>query len=202
MQACIERGMVTEGILPAAGGAAARHAVGGETAWEGSVDPLAPLDWVTVYAMAVNEENAAAAGGDCADEWSGGVVPAVARYYRDSFRARMRKASFGTSSRRRRSAFCTRRTRRSAGGSWMPGRVGVACSMAAAGWPRRWADERRGGARGGDRHGAQPGHDVRSDRRAGADSVHRAQRDGCGEAVQACRLAMNETEGHKVSLIR
>ena len=39
----------------------------------GFEDPLAPLDWVTVYAMAVNEENAAGRPrGDSSDEWSGG----------------------------------------------------------------------------------------------------------------------------------
>ena len=45
-------------------------------------DPLAPLDWVTVYAMAVNEENAA--GGrvvTAPTNGAAGVVPAVARYY-------------------------------------------------------------------------------------------------------------------------
>ena len=43
------------------GGAAEGAAAGGAAAWErvARVDPLAPLDWVTVYAMAVNEENAA-----------------------------------------------------------------------------------------------------------------------------------------------
>ena len=45
-------------------------------------DPLAPLDWVTVYAMAVNEENAA--GGrvvTAPTNGAAGVVPAVAHYY-------------------------------------------------------------------------------------------------------------------------
>ena len=46
-------------------------------------DPLAPLDWVTVYAMAVNEENAA--GGrvvTAPTNGAAGVIPAVALYYR------------------------------------------------------------------------------------------------------------------------
>jgi len=45
-------------------------------------DPLAPLDWITVYAMAVNEENAA--GGrvvTAPTNGAAGVVPAVAHYY-------------------------------------------------------------------------------------------------------------------------
>ncbi|HEY0309334.1 MAG TPA: serine dehydratase beta chain, partial [Acidobacteriaceae bacterium] len=60
MKQSAERGMATEGILPGglnvrrrAPHLATRLRLGKAT------DPLAPLDWVTVYAMAVNEENAA-----------------------------------------------------------------------------------------------------------------------------------------------
>ena len=45
---------------------------------------FAPLDWVTVYAMAVNEENAA--GGrvvTAPTNGAAGVIPAVAHYYRN-----------------------------------------------------------------------------------------------------------------------
>ena len=48
----------------------------------GSKDPLSQLDWITVYAMAVNEENAA--GGrvvTAPTNGAAGVVPAVAHYY-------------------------------------------------------------------------------------------------------------------------
>jgi len=44
-------------------------------------DALAPMDWVNTFAMAVNEENARRARGDGANEWSGGIIPAVAHYY-------------------------------------------------------------------------------------------------------------------------
>ena len=51
-------------------------------ACRGSNDPLSQLDWITVYAMAVNEENAA--GGrvvTAPTNGAAGVVPAVAHYY-------------------------------------------------------------------------------------------------------------------------
>ncbi|MGC2583927.1 MAG: L-serine ammonia-lyase, partial [Acidobacteriaceae bacterium] len=85
MLGCIERGMRTEGILP--GGLSVRRRAPRLVARlreKGSADPLAPLDWVTVYAMAVNEENAA--GGrvvTAPTNGAAGVIPAVGRYYLD-----------------------------------------------------------------------------------------------------------------------
>ena len=86
MQECVERGIATEGILPGglevrrrAHRLAARLEAKEATGLRG--DPLAPLDWVTVYAMAVNEENAA--GGrvvTAPTNGAAGVVPAVAHY--------------------------------------------------------------------------------------------------------------------------
>jgi L-serine dehydratase len=87
MRDCIARGIATEGILP--GGLNVRrraHRLAErlrEKEAEGKTgDPLAPLDWVTVYAMAVNEENAA--GGrvvTAPTNGAAGVVPAIAQYY-------------------------------------------------------------------------------------------------------------------------
>ncbi|MGA9427721.1 MAG: L-serine ammonia-lyase, partial [Terracidiphilus sp.] len=87
MRDCMERGMATEGTLP--GGLKVQRRAhrlaerlrANEAEGKAS-DPLAPLDWVTVYAMAVNEENAA--GGrvvTAPTNGAAGVVPAVARYY-------------------------------------------------------------------------------------------------------------------------
>ena len=86
MFACIERGMMRDGDLP--GGlkvrrraCALRKSLSGEHGAAASVDPL---DWVNVYAMAVNEENAA--GGrvvTAPTNGAAGVVPAVLRYARD-----------------------------------------------------------------------------------------------------------------------
>lgn len=83
MRESMDRGLRTEGILP--GGLnvrrrAPRLARRIETI--GSKDPLAPLDWVNVFAIAVNEENAA--GGrvvTAPTNGAAGVIPAVARYY-------------------------------------------------------------------------------------------------------------------------
>ena len=87
MQDCCDRGMITEGILP--GGLNVRRRAPRlaarlrEKASSGlASDPLAPIDWVSVYAMAVNEENAA--GGrvvTAPTNGAAGVLPAVGLYY-------------------------------------------------------------------------------------------------------------------------
>lgn len=88
MQACIERGMATDGILP--GGLDVRRRAPGihrQLVEEKGKNLLAPHvvnDWLSVYAMAVNEENAA--GGQVVTaptNGAAGVMPAVLRYYRD-----------------------------------------------------------------------------------------------------------------------
>lgn len=83
MSDSMDRGLRTEGILP--GGLnvrrrAVRLARRIET--RGSKDPLAPLDWVNVFAIAVNEENAA--GGrvvTAPTNGAAGIIPSVGRYF-------------------------------------------------------------------------------------------------------------------------
>jgi L-serine dehydratase len=83
MQGCVARGLETEGILP--GGFNVRRRakrLAKKLGESGSGDPLAPMDWVNVYAMAVNEENAA--GGrvvTAPTNGAAGIIPAVAQYY-------------------------------------------------------------------------------------------------------------------------
>ena len=87
MAESIERGKVTEGTLP--GGLNVRRRAPGLARRLASMDeagkvrdPLAPLDSVTLVAMAVNEENAA--GGrvvTAPTNGAAGVVPAIAYYY-------------------------------------------------------------------------------------------------------------------------
>nr|WP_319384584.1 L-serine ammonia-lyase [uncultured Roseibium sp.] len=88
MDACITRGLTLEGILP--GGlsvkrrARAIHQRLMDQSSSNSQQPHAINDWLSVYAMAVNEENAA--GGQVVTSptnGAAGVVPAVIRYYRD-----------------------------------------------------------------------------------------------------------------------
>lgn len=88
MDSCIERGLRMDGILP--GGLNVRRrakAIHGQlTAERGrnTDQPHVANDWMSVYAIAVNEENAA--GGRVVTSptnGAAGVVPAVIRYYRD-----------------------------------------------------------------------------------------------------------------------
>lgn len=86
MQECIGNGISTEGILP--GGLRVRRRAP-ELAQKlklesGSVDPLRGMDWVTLYALAVNEENAS--GGrvvTAPTNGAAGIIPAVLHYYAD-----------------------------------------------------------------------------------------------------------------------
>ncbi len=86
MQACVQRGCRTEGVLP--GGFKVRRRApqlyrqltsNPEAALR---DPLQIIDWVNLYALAVNEENAA--GGrvvTAPTNGAAGIVPAVLHYY-------------------------------------------------------------------------------------------------------------------------
>jgi L-serine dehydratase len=86
MKGCIERGLSQEGIMP--GGLKVRrrarqlHERMQEDWRTNRPNPLAANDWLSVYAMAVNEENAA--GGrvvTAPTNGAAGVVPAVMRYW-------------------------------------------------------------------------------------------------------------------------
>lgn len=82
MQACVARGMSREGILP--GGLKVRRRAANSARQlrvEGDPKALA-MEWVTLYAMAVNEENAA--GGrvvTAPTNGAAGIIPAVLHYY-------------------------------------------------------------------------------------------------------------------------
>jgi L-serine dehydratase len=204
MQGCIERGMTTEGILP--GGLSVRRRamrLAERLRAKGSVDPLAPLDWVTVFAMAVNEENAA--GGrvvTAPTNGAAGVIPAVARYYRDFIpgadeegilRYFLTSAAVGVLYKENASI--------SGAEVGCQGEVGVACSMAAGGLAAAL-----GGTNDEVEHAAEIGMEhnlgMTCDPIGGLVQIPCIERNAMGavKAVQACRLAMNETEGHKVSL--
>lgn len=88
MNDCIDRGLANEGMLP--GGlkvrrrARAIHQALLAERGDNRAQPHTVNDWLSVYAMAVNEENAA--GGrvvTAPTNGAAGVVPAVIRYYRD-----------------------------------------------------------------------------------------------------------------------
>lgn len=85
MQECVDNGCRTEGVLPG-GLKVQRRAprLARQLRREhGGGDPLAAMDWVTLYALAVNEENAS--GGrivTAPTNGAAGIIPAVLHYYR------------------------------------------------------------------------------------------------------------------------
>jgi L-serine dehydratase len=208
MQACIEHGIATDGILPGglnvrrrakrlAERLEARAGVGK------AGDPLAPLDLVTVYAMAVNEENAA--GGrvvTAPTNGAAGVIPAVAHYYRNfiagaddagMLRYFLTSAAIGILYKENASI--------SGAEVGCQGEVGVACSMAAGGLVAAM-----GGTNEEVEHAAEIGMEhnlgMTCDPIGGLVQIPCIERNAMGavKAVHACRMAMNETEGHKISL--
>ncbi|MEU3985053.1 L-serine ammonia-lyase [Streptomyces sp. NPDC026672] len=84
MRACVSRGMSREGILPG-GLKVRRRAAVTARQLRAEGDPLAhAMEWITLYAMAVNEENAA--GGrvvTAPTNGAAGIIPAVLHYYMD-----------------------------------------------------------------------------------------------------------------------
>ncbi|AIS00643.1 L-serine ammonia-lyase [Streptomyces glaucescens] len=82
MRECVERGMSREGILPG-GLRVKRRAATTARKLRSEGDPLAlSMEWITLYAMAVNEENAA--GGrvvTAPTNGAAGIIPAVLHYY-------------------------------------------------------------------------------------------------------------------------
>ncbi|RNI04305.1 L-serine ammonia-lyase [Micromonospora aurantiaca] len=84
MRECVENGCTRDGVLP--GGLKVRRRAAemrrGLEAETGSQDPLRAMDWVTLFALAVNEENAA--GGrvvTAPTNGAAGIIPAVLHYY-------------------------------------------------------------------------------------------------------------------------
>ena len=138
MNACIDRGMREDGILPG-GLNVKRRAKRLREALEErernkTADPLIAMDWISTWALAVNEENAA--GGKVVTaptNGAAGVVPAVLRYYdrycngtvegRHTFL--LTAAAVGSLYKRNASI--------SAAEVGCQGEIGVACSIAAAG---------------------------------------------------------------------
>ena len=139
MNDCIERGLRNDGILPgglnvtAPGQGPAPGAARQARATESN--PTETIDWVSLYAIAVNEENAA--GGrvvTAPTNGAAGIIPAVIRYYREFYEDAnedgivaflLTAAAIG--------GLCKRNASLSGAEVGCQGEVGVACSMAAAG---------------------------------------------------------------------
>jgi L-serine dehydratase len=204
MQECVARGLETEGILP--GGLNVRRRaprLARKLAVQGTSDPLGAIDWVNVFAMAVNEENAA--GGrvvTAPTNGAAGIIPAVAHYY-------MRfvpDASWEGLER----YFLTAgaigilyKENASISGAEVgcQGEVGVACSMAAGGLVAA-----QGGTNRQIEYAAEVGMEhnlgMTCDPIGGLVQIPCIERNAMGsvKAINACRIAMRETDEHKVSL--
>jgi L-serine dehydratase len=138
MNACIDRGLQQEGVLP--GGlnvkrrAAKLRATLEQRERTKSGDSLIAMDWINAWALAVNEENAA--GGKVVTaptNGAAGLVPAVLRYYdrycngtREGRHAFLLTAAAVGSLYKRNASI-------SAAEVGCQGEIGVACSIAAAG---------------------------------------------------------------------
>ncbi|WP_348266826.1 L-serine ammonia-lyase [Edaphobacter paludis] len=204
MQSCTARGIATEGILP--GGLNVRRRaprLANRLETEGSKDPLAPLDWVTVYAMAVNEENAA--GGrvvTAPTNGAAGVIPALAHYYmrfvedadeEGLIRYFLTAAAIGILYKENASI--------SGAEVGCQGEVGVACSMAAGGLVAAL-----NGTNAQIEHAAEIAMEhnlgMTCDPIGGLVQIPCIERNGMGavKAINAARMAMHETGGHKISL--
>ncbi len=204
MQDCAERGLTTEGTLP--GGLNVRRRapeMRAKLLQKQAGDPLAPMDWLTLYAIAVNEENAA--GGrvvTAPTNGAAGVIPAVANYYRHFvpgaddeglLRYFLTAAAVGILYKENASI--------SGAEVGCQGEVGVACSMAAGGLVAAM-----GGKNDEVEHAAEIAMEhnlgMTCDPIGGLVQIPCIERNAMGavKAVNACRIAMNETGTHKVSL--
>ncbi len=204
MSECVERGLRTEGILP--GGLNVRRRAPRlyrRLLESGSKDPLAVMDWVNVFAMAVNEENAAGSRVVTAPtNGAAGIIPAVGHYYlrwcegasnEGIFRYLLTAGAIGVLYKENASI--------SGAEVGCQGEVGVACSMAAAGLVSALD-----GTNEQVEHAAEIGMEhnlgMTCDPIGGLVQIPCIERNAIGsvKAINACRMAMQETGGHKVQL--
>lgn len=204
MQACIQRGIDTEGILPG-GLKVTRRAPGlyRRLQSEHSNDPMQAMDWVNLFALAVNEENAA--GGrvvTAPTNGAAGIIPAVLNYYhkfvrevdRDTAcRFLLTAAAIGILYKKNASI--------SGAEVGCQGEVGVACSMAAGA-----LTEVLGGSVEAVENAAEIGMEhnlgLTCDPVGGLVQVPCIERNAMGsiKAINASRLALRGTGDQKVSL--
>ncbi|WP_113906387.1 L-serine ammonia-lyase [Aliidiomarina celeris] len=204
MRQCIETGIKTEGILP--GGLKVRRrapALYQRLRNEKTRDPMQAMDWVSLFALAVNEENAA--GGrvvTAPTNGAAGIIPAVMRYA-DKFiepldedavmRFLLTSAAIGILYKKNASI--------SGAEVGCQGEVGVACSMAAGALA-----ELMGGDVSHVENAAEIGMEhnlgLTCDPVGGLVQVPCIERNAMGavKAINAARLAIRGSGDHKVSL--
>ena len=207
MSACIDRGIREDGILP--GGlkvkrrAPALHRLLMERAERTLQDPLTVLDWVNLWALAVNEENAA--GGrvvTAPTNGAAGIVPAILRYYQ-RFTPHSDREGVHTFLLTAAAIGSLFKENASISGAEVgcQGEVGVACSMAAAGLTAAL-----GGTPGQIENAAEIGMEhnlgLTCDPVGGLVQVPCIERNAVGaiKAIEASRLALVGDGTHRVSL--
>jgi L-serine dehydratase len=207
MSACIDRGIGQEGILP--GGlkvkrrAPALYRLLLERAERTLSDPLTVIDWVNLWALAVNEENAA--GGrvvTAPTNGAAGIVPAILRYYQ-RFTPRASEEGVRTFLLTAAAVGSLFKENASISGAEVgcQGEVGVACSMAAAGLTAAL-----GGTPGQVENAAEIGMEhnlgLTCDPVGGLVQVPCIERNAVGaiKAIEASRLALVGDGSHRVSL--
>jgi L-serine dehydratase len=206
MDACVKRGCEREGILP--GGLKVKRRAAGlhrrlKSDPAGASDPLVIMDWVNLFALAVNEENAA--GGrvvTAPTNGAAGIIPAVLMYYRrflpnaddeGTLRFLLTAAAIG--------ALYKKNASISGAEVGCQGEVGVACSMAAGALA-----EVMGGTPAQVENAAEIGMEhnlgLTCDPIGGLVQVPCIERNAMGavKAINAARLALQGDGTHKVSL--
>jgi len=202
MMACIDRGLKTHGILPG-GLKVSRRApkLWDKLKWSAQSNEREQLfDWLNVYAMAVNEENAA--GGQVVTaptNGAAGIIPAVIRHYcldKGEEAVRIFLLTAG-------GIGLLYKQRASISGAEMgcQGEVGVACSMAAGGLAAVWGatpEQVCSAAEIGMEHNLG----LTCDPVGGLVQIPCIERNAIGavKAVNAARLALHSSEASKVSL--
>jgi L-serine dehydratase len=205
MRECVAAGCAAGGVLP--GGLQVRrraHALRQKLEQAGDLaDPLQAMDWVTLYALAVNEENAA--GGrvvTAPTNGAAGIIPAVLHYYTrfvpgadDDGVVRFLLTAGAIGSLLKENASI------SGAEVGCQGEVGSACSMAAAGLA-----EVLGGTPGQVENAAEIGVEhnlgLTCDPVGGLVQIPCIERNAIGavKAITAARMALRGDGEHKVSL--
>ena len=207
MQNCIDRGCRADGVLPGrlkverrAGKLYKQLSLRSE---RGLVEPLAVMDWVNLWAIAVNEENAA--GGrvvTAPTNGAAGIIPAVLRYYdrycqganlQGIYNFLLTATAIGSLYKQNASI--------SGAEVGCQGEVGVACSMAAAGLTAAL-----GGSNKQVENAAEIGMEhnlgLTCDPIGGLVQIPCIERNAMGaiKAIDASRMAMLSDGTHKISL--
>ncbi len=203
MQSCVRRGFEAQGLLPGVLGVRRRAPKLFRQLMSDTMSPMHALDWVNVFALAVNEENAA--GGQVVTaptNGAAGIVPAVLHYYRrfepgadddGVMRFLLTAAAMGM----------LYKQNASISGAEMgcQGEVGVACSMAAAGLVSalNGSNEQIENAA---EIGMEHNLGLTCDPVAGLVQIPCIERNAMGsvKAINAARLALRGDGSHKVSL--